>query len=232
MVDLLLRRFSGWEIYTTDLAGQTPCYTMPTVAHVPAGTTTISGLTLITEHVFTRKFELSDRTMNDSKGPGAGAIAGIVVGSVAGLSFIGALVFLLRRRKTQRAPQTFSPTAGGGEMLVAYPPSVMHELATPQGLARSPDSGRSAWGSPSSPPAYEHNVDPYRTKEGPAAQELPGSTFILEHHPAYAGRGDEFSASAPSSPPRTPGQSPPLSTQARIVSSPGTVSPLNSPKLR
>ena len=224
--------FSGWQIYTTDLAGQTPCFTMPTVTHVPASTLTITGLSLITEHVFTRKFELSERAMKGSEGPGTGAIAGIAVGAVAGLSFIGALVFLLRRRKTQRAPQTFSPTAGDGEMVVAYPPSVMHELASPQGLARSPDSGRSAWGSPSSPPAYEHNLDPYRTKSGPATQELPGSTFIHEHHPAYTGREDGLAARAPSSPPRTPGQSPPLSSHARTISSPQTVSPVSSPKQR
>lgn len=193
---------SGWKIYTTDFAGQTPCYTMPTVTHVPERTSTVPVRALITQHVFTRKFDLSERAINGSKGPGAGVIAGISVGSVAGLGSVGIVVFfLLRRRKARRAPQT---TAGAGEMVIASPASAMHELASPHSPARAPGFGRSAFGSPSSPPAYEHNVDPYQTKAEPAAQELPGSTFIFENHPAYTRQEDESAAAGPYSSVRTP----------------------------
>ena len=206
---------------------------MPTITHVPASTSTVSGLTVITEHVFTRKFDLSDAATRGPVSRGAGAIAGITIGGVAGLAIIAALIFfLLRRRTAQKVPQTFPTTAGGGEMVVTSPASAAHELASPHTLPHSPGSGRSAWISPSSPPAYEHNIDPYRAKTRPVAQELPGSTFIFEHHPAYTGQENESATATPSSPPRTPGRTPPQSPHAKTTSSPQVVSPLGSPKIR
>jgi hypothetical protein len=230
---LVLTFFSGWQIYFTDFAGQTPCYTMPATTHVPASTSTVSGVTVVTEHVFTRKYDLSETAINGSKNLGAGVIAGIAIGGVAGLAGIGALIlFFLRRRKAQKAPQTFPTAAGGGEMVIASLASVPHELASPQTQPHSPGSGRSAWVQPSSPPAYERNVDPFRTKARPPAQELPGSTFIFEHHPAYTGPEGETTAAAPSTPPRTPVRTPSQSPHAQTTSSPQVVSPLGSPKLR
>lgn len=225
--------FSGWQIYFSEIGGQTPCYTMPTITHVPASSSTVSGLTVITQHVFTRKYELSKGAIEGPKGPGTGAIAGIAVGGVAGLGIIGALIFIfLRRGEAQTGPQTLPTAAGGGEMMIVSPASATHELASPHALPNSPGSGRSAWISPSSPPAYEHNVDPYRAKARTVAQELPGSTFIFEHHPAYTGQQDESTTAAPSSPPRTPGRTPPQSPHAKTTSSPQVVSPLGSPQQR
>lgn len=226
-----LTPFSGWQIYFTDFGGQTPCYTMPTITHVPASSSTVAGLTVITEHVFTRKYALSTKAMKGAGTLETGAIAGIAVGGVAGLALFGAIIFFfLRRRQAKKMSRTF-PTAvgGGGEMMVASPASATHELASPHTLPHSPGSGRSAWVTPSSPPAYEHNVDPYRTKARQVAQELPGSTFIFEHHPAYTGREDEPATAAPSSPPRTPTRTPPHSPHAKTTSSPQVVSPLGSP---
>ena len=225
---------SGWQVYFTDLGGLTPCFSMPSTTHVPASTLTVSGVTVITEHIFTRKYELSNRALHGSKVLSTGAIAGTATGAVAGLAVLGALVFFwLRRRRAQRMPQTMPTPGGGGEMLVASPASATHELASPQTLPNSPGSVRSGWISPASPPAYERNVDPFRTKVRPVAQELPGSTFIFEHHPAYSGQEDESTtAAAPSSPPRTPGRSPPRSPHAKTTSSPVVVSPLGSPQAR
>ena len=207
---------------------------MPAITLVPASTSTVSGLTVITEHVFTRKFDLPEAGMKGAGSLGTGAISGIAIGAVAGLAVIGVLIFVfLRRRKAQKVPRTV-PTAagGGGEMMVSSPASAAHELASPNTLPNSPGSNRSAWISPSSPPAYEHNVDPYRTKARPVAQELPGSTFIFEHHPAYTGQEEEAAPPAASSPPRTPGRTPPQSPHAKTTGSPQVVSPLGSPKLR
>jgi len=223
----------GWQIYFTDIGGQTPCYTLPTITHVPASSSTISGLTVITQHVFTRKYELSKAAVEGSKGLGAGAIAGISVGAVAGVGIISMLIFIfLRRKKVRKAPQTYFTPAGEGEMVIASPASATHELASPHTIPRSPASGRSAWISPSSPPAYDQNLEPMRTKARTVAQELPGSTFIFEHHPAYTGHEDESTTAAPSSPPRTPGRSSPQSVHAKTTSSPLVVSPLGSPRLR
>ncbi len=231
---LPLTGFSGWQIYFTDIGGQTPCFTRPTITHVPASTSSGPGLTTITEHVFTRKYDLSDGSTKGSSSLGTGAIAGATVGGVTGLGIIGALVFFyLRRRKAQKAPQTLGTLGGdGGEMVVASPAMVTAELASPHTLPNSPGSGRSAWISPTSPPAYEHNVDPFRAKARTVAQELPGSTFIFEHHPAYSGQEDQVMSVAPSSPPRTPGRTPPASPHAKTTSSPQAVSPLGSPLQR
>ncbi|ERF76931.1 hypothetical protein EPUS_02643 [Endocarpon pusillum Z07020] len=225
---------SGWQIYFTDLGGQTPCFTRPTITHIPATTSTVAGLSVITEHVFTRKYDLSDGAIQGSRSLGTGAIAGIAVGGVAGLGVIGALIFFyLRRRKAQKAPQTLATFGGGeGEMVIASPATATAELASPHTLPNSPGSGRSAWISPSSPPAYEHNVDSFRAKARTVAQELPGSTFIFEHHPAYAGQEDQSVTVAPSSPPRTPGKTPPGSPHAKTTSSTQVVSPVGSPLQR
>jgi hypothetical protein len=230
---LLLISVSGWQIYFTEIGGQTPCYTIPTTTHVPASSSTISGLTVITQYVFSRKYELSKEATEGSKGLSAGVIAGISVGGVAGIGIVGILIFVcLRRRKAKKAPQTYFTPAGEGEMVIVSPASATHELASPHTVPYSPASGRSAWIPPSSPPAYDQNLEPFRTKARTVAQELPGSTFIFEHHPAYTGQEDEPTVAAQSSPPRTPGRTPPQSPHAKSTSSPLVVSPLGSPRLR
>jgi hypothetical protein len=230
---LLLISVSGWQIYFTEIGGQTPCYTLPTITNVPASSSTVSGLTVITQHVFTRKYELSKAAIQGSKGLGAGAIAGISVGGVAGVGIVSILIFIfLRRRKARKAPQTYFTPAGEGEMVITSPASATHELASPHTIPRSPASGRSAWVSPTSPPAYDQNLESIRTKARTVAQELPGSTFIFEHHPAFTGQEDGSTTAAPSSPPRTPGRSSPQSMHAKTTPSLLVVSPLGSPRLR
>ena len=204
---------------------------MPTITNVPATTSTVPGLAVITEYIFTRKFDLSDKAAEGSQNLGTGAIAGIAIGGVAGLGIIGALIFFLRHRKARKSPQRF-PTAAGGEMVVASPASATHELASPHTLPHSPGSSSNVWVARTSPPSYERNIDPHRTKARPIAQELPGSTFIFEHHPAYTGQEDESTTAAPSSPPRTPGRTPPQSPHAKTTSSPQAVSPLGSAQQR
>lgn len=208
---------------------------MPSITYVPGSTTsTVSGLTVITELVFTRKFELSDRALNGPNILTAGAIAGIVIGAFAGIVALSALIFFyLRRRKDQRAAQMLARSPGGGEMLVVSPASATHELASPHDQPQSPGAGRDAWMSRASPPAYVRSGDPFRTKTRQAAQELPGSTFIFEHHPAYTtGQEEETTTALPSSPPRTPATSSPQSPHAKTTSSPVVVSPLGSPQRR
>lgn len=231
---LSLTIISGWQVYSTELGGQTPCYTMPTITYVPATSATIAGLTLITEYVFTRKFNLAESALRPPRALRSGAIAGIAVGIFAGLATIGILIFFyLRRRKAQLEPQTFPTPASGVEMAATSPNSATHELASPPTMARSIASGRSGWVPPLSPPAYELNVDSSRTKPRLPAQELPGSTFITEHHPANNEQeANTTSVAAPSSPPRTPIRTPPQSPRSKTTSSPQIVSPLGSPNLK
>ena len=226
---LELTSVSGWQIYFSDLGGQTPCYTMPSTTLVPAMTPTVTGITVITEHVFTRKFVLAAAAeKGKSKGLSAGAEAGIAIGAISGLCLLAGLIFLVfRRRITKKAAErqvTVEPASG--EKPLGSPVGGAHELASPHSQPNSPESGRSAWRVGVLPPAYNYQGETPRSRSnktlGP--QELPGSMFINEHHPAFAGQDEvEQPITAPSSPPRSPAHKP------ASAASP-VVSPLGSPK--
>jgi hypothetical protein len=213
---------SGWQIYFSSVGGQTPCYTMPSETFVPAASAAILGITLITEHVFTRKYELAAPGM--SSGFGAGAKAGVAIGLCgAALLLAGFVLFLLRRRKAQQTAtasqnnnmveRSFSPTFAPGPQ----------ELASPEERINSPISAASNWPTSSgSPPAYNQSMPRGLSGKLLSPQELPGSTFIHEHHPAYSGSEQpQLPVTAPSSPPGSP---PRKSTTSPVVS------PLGSPQ--
>lgn len=213
---------SGWQIYLSSIGAQTPCYTMPSQTFVPAVSATILGMTLITEYVFTRKYELT--APGNSGGLTTGAKAGIAIGTCgAALVLAGFVLFLLRRRKTRQpamitqtnnmAERRFSPT---------FPPGPQ-ELASPESGVNSPGSARSDWPmSSGSPPAYNQSMPRAASGKLQSPQELPGSTFIHEHHPAYTGIEElQQAGTAPYSPPNSP---PRKSTTSPVVS------PLGSPK--
>ena len=219
-------RSSGWQIYFSPVGGQTPCYTMPSQTFVPAQSATISGITVITDHVFTRKYELT--TLGISSGLGVGAKAGIAIGlCVAAIILGGFIFFLLQRRKARQmatvsqnhdtVEQSFNPT------LAPRP----QELASPERRINSPGSAGNNWPmSSGSPPAYNQSMPRGVSGKLVSPQELPGSTFIHEHHPAYtASEQPQVPAIPPSSPSRSPPGSPP-----RKSTTPPVVSPLGSPK--
>ncbi len=117
----------------------------------------------------------------------------------------------------------------------------MHELDSPEARTTSPSAAPAGWPMFPSPPAYDpHKIvpAPIVTKQPPAPpQELPGSTYIHEHHPAYSAAGSSVGTpteTTPGSPPRTPGEqaSPVLSsmTPRSEAHSPMFVSPLGSPR--
>jgi hypothetical protein len=195
---------------------------MPSETFVPAVSATISGITVITEHVFTRKYELT--APGSSGGLSTGASAGIAIGVCgAALVLAGFVLFLLRRRKARQtamisqnnnmAERSFSPTFATGPQ----------ELASPEGGINSPGSARSNWPmSSGSPPAYNQSMPRPVSGKVASPQELPGSTFIHEHHPAYTGAEEPRQpVTAPSSPPGSP---PRKSTTSPVVS------PVGSPK--
>lgn len=200
---------------------------------------------MITDHVFARRFDLAKKGAG-SPVMGAGAIAGVAIGAAAAVIIFSTLLFFfIQRRRAKRArkePQTSSINPPG-EMVLPSPISATAELASPLSAQVPPDTGRNPWPSPKSPPAYEGGVTPLRHKPPQVAQELPGSTFIHQHHPAYARTtSSESSNSRVPTPPRTPTRSLPphaistspddrsTSPHTRSNSPPPAVSPLGSPK--
>jgi hypothetical protein len=213
-------RSRGWQVYFSTIGTQKPCYTMPSQTFVPAMSATISGITVITEHIFTRKYELT--TSGKLGGLATGAKTGIAIGVCAvALVLTGVVLFLLQRR---RARQT-TVTSRNNNMIersfsLTFPPGPQ-ELASPEGVGHSPGSARSDWPmSSGSPPAYNLSIPRAVSGKIQSPQELPGSTFIHEHHPAYIGSEEaQQPFTAPNSPPGSP---PRKSTTSPVVSTLGS----------
>ncbi len=172
------------------------------------------------------------------------AIIGI---SVNACLFVGVIISLWwwfgprKRRRAQQAAArttTFPPEEPALQMSRA---PTMHELDSPERQAGSPGA-LSRWGSfpASSPPAYDQEKSKPKPKQI-VPQELPGSTWINEHHPAFFSGEDTPSEATQPSPPRTPIQkATPTEPRSPVVSaitsrsgnqSPSFVSPLGSPRL-
>ena len=213
---------SGWQVYFSTIGAQTPCYTMPSQTFVPAVSATISGLTVITEYVFTRRYELTAPA--SPGGLATGAKAGIAIGICGAAVLLGLFgLFLLRRRQ---ARQTTSVSQSNNMVERSFSPTFTpgpQELASPDSGVNSPGSARSNWPMSSvSPPAYNQSIPRSVSGKMQSPQELPGSTFIHEHHPAYTG-GEE-----PQQPVAVP-STPPDSSPRKSKTSP-VVSPLGSPR--
>ena len=222
----MLRTASGWEVYFTGFAAQTPCVTKPSTILVPAITPTASKLAQITDHLFTRQFKLATDTKKSS-GLSAGVKAGIAVGASGGSFLLAGLAFMIFRIKRNGAAANTPMSAQSANMeetaLSAVVSPTAHELASPHSALNSPGSERNEWPMASgSPPTYDHILARPLAGKSQVPQELPGSTFILEHHPAFASSDvSSQPVTGPSSPPRSP---PRGSTASPIVS------PLDSPK--
>ena len=209
----------GWQIYFSSIGAQKPCYTMPSQTFVPAMSATIPGITVITEHIFTRKYELT--TSSNLGGLATGAKAGIALGvCAAALVLAGVVLFMLQRRRARQTTAASRNNMIERSFSLTFPPGPQ-ELASPESVGHSPGSMRSDRPTSSaSPPAYNLSIPRAVSGKVQLPQELPGSTFIHEHHPAYIGSEEpQQPLTAPSSPPRSP---PRKSTTSPVVSTLGS----------
>ena len=180
-------RSSGWSVYTSALAGETPCYKTSNLAiQFPNATQSASGAaasTMYTE-VFTLRYALAPQSKSALS---LGAKIGVAVGSAAGgaIAFLALAIFIRKRRARKRAQRD--------EANMPKPESEsMYQRAytgSQTGLSElpSPHTVR-----PHTPPLpdYPHpmssllanQVLPPRTM---TPTELAGSTYINEHHPVY-----------------------------------------------
>ena len=167
---------------------------------------------MISDQLFTLRYELAQPRSRLS----AGAIAGIAISGVAGLFLIAILFLLLRaHRRRARAKSTTAPSStpqpfednkpdamfGGanrrpvleavssyvGELPSPPPGSPPPSGKWPEGSMppRTPGSVRSLWsGTSELGPDSGEPIPPMPT------MELPGSTYLYEHHPAFSGHGN------------------------------------------
>lgn len=233
------------------MGAETPCFSKLAVAYVPATSASGADVTLITNAVFTRKYVLV--TPNSSSLSG-GAIAGIVVGAfTCALGIPGLIVMLLRRhRKKQEEAQvqtekpnlafpSTQPAFGShqrvNEGIPPGTPQTPQELASPEGGVQSAGPvKRLPYNSPSTmsiPPAYEKPASSISS----IPAEMPGSTHMNEHHPAFSrSQSDLSSRLLPGSPSsivdtRSPVMSPATPHRTDSPSNIGTITPLGSPAL-
>ena len=195
-------------MYTSTIAGQTPCYTTPAIPLSPPSSTSSDNpsVTIINDRLFTLRYQLAKPKSKLSRG----AIAGIAIGAVAGLLTPVLVLFLILRAR-KRPAEAKSATAAGsatqadddnkpGAMfgganqrpILETVSSYVPELPSPPPSSpppngkwegnvppQTPRSVRSVWS-----PSSEHSPDGAEVPPVPAV-ELPGSTSMNEHHPAF-----------------------------------------------
>ncbi|OAP55810.1 hypothetical protein AYL99_09962 [Fonsecaea erecta] len=247
----------GYQIYYTAVGGITPCYSVPATTFVPASTPTVAGLTLITDHVFTQKYSLVTQQPAKNKfPPGAKIAIPISIWVVLCVVCVATFFWVRRRRRARRAAEanrttTFPPEEPVLPQMSMSRAPTAHELDSPEAQAGSSGAVGVANGWPifptSSPPAYDQSkgIQAAIRKQPPSApQELPGSTYIHEHHPVFLPTASVSTPTeaTPSSPPGTPVQTPSAGAEGRSpvlssvasrsdTQSPVFVSPLGSPRL-
>lgn len=226
------------------LGAETPCYSAISTTLIPASTPSFTGLTIITDHVFTRMYPL---TTAQSSGLSMGALIGIIVVSVVFVIITAAIIFWIKRKKKSQTVETEEPKTTYPSEEPVIPPERMptspQELASPEFLGwRSPI--RNIW------PAGGFLTSPTYGKPKPVPivksftpQELPGSTYINEHHPAFTKSEAETVELVNKKTPSTPVRSPVASMAGSPVVTPipddydvrsmssGVVSPVGSPRI-
>ncbi|KAL8955157.1 MAG: hypothetical protein Q9183_006768, partial [Haloplaca sp. 2 TL-2023] len=169
---------------------------------------------VVTSQLYTQKYALQPK----KAGLSAGAIAGIAVGVVVA-SIFGALLVALIIKKRKRRNQGLREGAiiGGGSMFsdkrsgtfsqAGSHPGHMSDMHMQQGIP----VGGGFWIPPPAPAR-----DPTPPPPPIPVQELPASTHIHEHHPAFQSSED-------------PPQPPPAQTFNIRDEATGLVSPLDPP---
>lgn len=193
-------RSSGWSIYATAFAGQTPCYStppLPLIAPTASPNPANASISVISTKVFTLPYALAPPSIGPalSAGAKAGIAIGALVGALAAVA-IGFFVLLRRRRNKASANDEFGPgaTPTGNRDSAAFsnrtaPPEHISELPSP-----GPNDGRSSWFPQAMVPPPPLSPTPSELPAQPP-EELPGSTYMHEHHPAYSPvteRGEPF----------------------------------------
>ncbi len=197
---VLKRSSSGWSLYSTAFAGQTPCYMDPPTPLVPrtaASATNRASISVINTKLFTLQYPLK----TTKRGLSAGAKAGIAIGTVIGaLAAIALLLFLIRKRRATKRKLSANPVDEPVEPEKRQ--STLSQIHAPLGhISELPSPGptdQRDMGLPS-PQGPSMMMVPATPASAPASPpvplaEMPGDTFINQYHPAHISRSmdDEF----------------------------------------
>ena len=177
---------NGWAVYSSTIAGQLPCFTTPALPLASPPMTRSAGPapTVISLQLFTLRYQLQ----TSQPGLSIGAQAGIGVGAAVGALLCALLtVFIIRRRQhalairaatvprsVYEAPQDFTPKTPASQFTFGSTIA----STSPQAPTRSE--------LPSLPAPMSHTRSIFQeVRPTTPVMELPGSTFLHEHHPAY-----------------------------------------------
>ena len=181
---------SGWSVYTSALAGETPCYKASNLALQTPNVTLAAGAsaTLINNEVFTLRYALQPPQQHSALS--VGAKIGIAVGSAAGgiLAFLALAIFIRKRRAQKRAERDEAnmPKPEAASMyqrgLTGSQTGGLSELPSPHTINRPHTPPL-----PDNAPWFHAALGSHAPGGGRAMTptELMGSTYINEHHPAY-----------------------------------------------
>lgn len=212
---------------TSPVAGQTYCASAPLLPVYPASTLSGAGVaaTVITNQIYSLRYELGAT----KKILSTGAIAGIAVGGVAGvllLSLAAMLCFRARQRRANKLRNATLPAiaAAGGSHQEFSPTkpnpgtpttNIIPQIAEVSADSKAPPSELPSPPLPNGSPAGKTGF--FSSTESPRGmitatgfvsptmfpQELPGSSHMYEHHPAFK----DATETPNESPPRTPAAS-------------------------
>ncbi|MCJ1463221.1 hypothetical protein MMC07_001826 [Pseudocyphellaria aurata] len=196
---------SGWSIYTSAFAGQTPCYSNPPLPLIPPTTSpnpANASISVISTKIFSLAYALAPPPSlgpSLSSGAKAGIAIGVLVGALAAVA-ISFFVLLRRRRAKASAKASANDEAGPVVASTEYRNSATLSNAIPpqEHISELPSpgimDGRSSWfpQSPAQPPPISPIASALPAQP---PEELPGSTYMHEHHPAFSpvsDRGEPF----------------------------------------
>ena len=177
---------SGWSVYTSALAGETPCYITSSLAvQYPNATSSASAapVSMISNEVFTLRYTLTPQRQSAIS---LGAKVGIAVGAAGGgaLALLALAIFIRKRRAQKRAEREEAnmPKPESANMYqrgFIGSQGAVSELPSPQTIR------------PPTPPLPENAMwftmplGSHAPGRAMTPMELAGSTYINEHHPAY-----------------------------------------------
>ncbi|KAL8692244.1 MAG: hypothetical protein Q9218_002697 [Villophora microphyllina] len=182
---------SGWSIHTSSIGNQIPCVsTLTTPLAAPSAT----GLrkrapvsVVVTTQLYTLKYPLKLK----KGGLSVGAKAGIAIGVILVFGFGALLVLLILHKRKLRARGLREGTIIGGSSFhgskrsgtfsqIGSHPGHLSDMQSATGMQQGIPVGGGFW---IPPPAPERTATP--PPPPIPMQELPASTHMHEHHPAF-----------------------------------------------